>query len=86
MQQKYAVKIYERDDLKYQTEITSEDIHEDMWDIISDAITAAYPDDNMSTPRDAHIDMAYESAEFDECGFFGYFGLDDGCMIVATRV
>ena len=83
--QKYTVKIYEADIEKYSTEITTEDIHDDIYDIISDAITAAYPTDNMSEPHDATIRKAYDGAEFDETGFTAYFGVDDGCMITATR-
>ena len=82
---KYCVKIYEQDVEKYATEITSEDIHDDIYDIISDAITAYNPRDQMSTPNSVDIDRAYYNAEFDETGFTAYFGLDDGCMITATR-
>ena len=83
--QKYTVKIYEADIEKYATEITSEDIHDDVYDIISDAITAYNPRDQMSTPNSVDIDRAYDNAEFDETGFTAYFGHDDGCMITATR-
>ena len=83
--QKYAVKIYEADIEKYSTEITTEDIHDDIYDIISDAITAAYPEDRMSEPNAVTIRKAYDGAEFDETGFTAYFGVDDGCMITATR-
>jgi hypothetical protein len=84
--QKYTVKIYERDVEKYETAIQTEDIHDDLWDIISDAIIAAYPKDNMSEPNAATTIKAYDSAEFDETGFTAYFGVDDGCMMTATRV
>lgn len=83
--QKYAVKIYENDQERYESTIQSENIHDDIWDIISDAIWAAYPKDNMSEPHDATIRKAYDGAEFDETGFTAYFGVDDGCMITATR-
>jgi hypothetical protein len=86
MEQKYAIRIYESDVEKYSTEISTEDIHDDLWDIISDAITAAYPDDRMSEPNEVTSRKAYESAEFDETGFAGYFGIDDACMITATRI
>ena len=85
MTTKYSVKIYEADIEKYSTEITTEDIHDSIYDIISDAIWAAYPTDNMSTPNSVDIDRAYDNAEFDETGFTAYFGHDDGCMITATR-
>ena len=39
--QKYAVKIYEADIEKYSTEITTEDIHDSIYDIIGDSIWAA---------------------------------------------
>ena len=81
----YAVKIYENDQERYESTIQSENIHDDLWDIISDAIWAAYPTDNMSEPHDATIRKAYDGAEFDETGFTAYFGVDDGCMITATR-
>ena len=85
--QKYAVKIYEAGKEKYSTEITTEDIHDSIYDIISDAIWAAYPTtDNMGEPHDATIRKAYDGAEFDETGFSAYFGHDDGCMIIASRV
>ena len=84
--QKYAVKIYENDHERYESTIQSENIHDDLWDIISDAIWAAYPTDNMSEPHDATIRKAYDGAEFDETGFSAYFGHDDGCMIIASRV
>ena len=83
--QKYSVKIYEADIEKYSTEITTEDIHDDIYDIISDAITAAYPEDRMSEPHAVTIRKAYDGAEFDETGFTAYIGVDDGCMITATR-
>ena len=83
--QNYTVKIYERDEERYESTIQSENIHDDMWDIISDAIWAAYPKDNMSEPHDVTIRKAYDSAEFEETGFMAYFGVDDGCMITATR-
>jgi len=83
---KYTVKIYERDVEKYETTVDVEDIHDSIWDIISDAITAAYPKDNMSEPNEVTIRKAYGGAEFDETGFTAYFGVDDGCMIMATRV
>ena len=83
--QKYTVKIYEADIEKYSTEITTEDIHDDIYDIISDAITAYNPRDQMSTPNSVDIDRAYDNAELDETGFTAYFGHDDGCMITATR-
>ena len=84
--QNYAVKIYENDQERYESTIQSENIHDDLWDIISDAIWAAYPTtDNMSEPHDATIRKAYDGAEFDETGFTAYFGVDDGCMITATR-
>ena len=41
--QKYTVKIYENDQERYESTIQSENIHDDLWDIISDAIWAAYP-------------------------------------------
>ncbi len=83
----YAVKIYEADKEKYSTEITTEDLHDSIYDIISDAIWAAYPTDNMSEPHDATIWKAFDDAEFDEkTGFTAYFGVDDGCMITATKV
>ena len=81
----YTVKIYENDQERYESTIQSENIHDDIWDIISDAIWAAYPKDNMSEPHDATIRKAYDGAEFDETGFTAYFGVDDGCMITATR-
>ena len=81
----YTVKIYENDQERYESTIQSENIHDDIWDIISDAIWAAYPKDNMSEPHDATIRKAYDSAEFDETGFTACFGFDDGCMITATR-
>ena len=83
--QKYTVTIYEADIEKYSTEITTEDIHDSIYDIISDAIWAAYPTDDMSEPNDVTIRKAYDDAEFDETGFTAYFGVDDGCMITATR-
>ena len=83
--QKYTVRIYENDHERYESTIQSENIHDDIWDIISDAIWAAYPKDNMSEPHDATIRKAYDGAEFDETGFTAYFGVDDGCMITATR-
>ena len=83
--QKYVVKIYEADIEKYSTEITTEDIHDSIYDIISDAIWAAYPKDNMSEPHDVTIRKAYDGAEYDETGFTACFGVDDGCMITATR-
>jgi hypothetical protein len=85
MTTKYTVKIYECDVEKYESTVEVEDIHDDLWDIISDAITAAYPKDNMSEPNAATI-QAYDDAEFDETGFTAYFGVDDGCMMTATRV
>ena len=81
----YAVKIYENDQERYESTIQSENNHDDLWDIISDAIWAAYPRDQMSTPNSVDIDRAYDNAEFDEIGFTAYFGFDDGCMITATR-
>ncbi len=83
---KYAVKIYERDVEKYESAVETTDIHDDLWDIISDAITAAYPKDNMSMQNRVTIQKAYDSAEFDETGFTAYFGVDDGCMMTATRI
>ncbi len=85
--QVYAVKIYENDQERYESTIQSENIHDDLWDIIGDAIWAAYPTrDYMSEPHYATIRKAYDSAEFDETGFTAYFGVDDGCMIIASRV
>ena len=81
----YSVKIYEADVERYESTIQSENIHDDLWDIISDAITAYNPRDQMSTPNSVDIDRAYDNAEFDETGFTAYFGVDDGCMITATR-
>jgi hypothetical protein len=81
----YSVKIYEADVEKYESTIQSENIHDDIWDIISDAIWAAHPRDNMSEPNAVTIRKAYDSAEFDEFGFTACFGFDDGCMITATR-
>ncbi len=83
----YAVKIYEADKEKYSTEITTEDIHDSIYNIICDAIWAAYPTtENMGEPHYATIWKAYNGAEFDETGFTAYFGVDDGCMITATRM
>ena len=83
--QKYAVKIYEADVERYESTIQSENIHDDLWDIISDAIWAAYPEDRTSEPNAVTIRKAYDGAEFDEIGFTACFGVDDGCMITATR-
>lgn len=80
----YYIKIYECDRERYETTVQTENIHDDIWDIISDAIWAAYPD-TMSEPHAVTIQKAYDSAEFDETGFTAYFGMDDGCMIIATR-
>ena len=79
----YMVKIYEADKEKYSTEITTEDIHDSIYDIIRKAIWAVYPEDRMSEPNAVTIRKAYDGAEFDETGFTAYFG--DGCMITATR-
>ena len=81
----YSVKIYEADVEKYESTIQSENIHDDLWDIISDAIWAAYPGDRTSEPNAVTIRKAYDGAEFDEIGFTACFGVDDGCMITATR-
>ena len=81
----YSVKIYENDQERYESTIQSENIHDDLWDIISDAIWAAYPEDRMSEPNAVTIREAYDGAEYDETGFTAYFGVDDGCMITATR-
>ena len=81
----YSVKIYEADVEKYESTIQSENIHDDLWDIISDAIWAAYPEDRTSEPNAVTIRKAYDGAEFDEIGFTACFGVDDGCMITATR-
>jgi hypothetical protein len=81
---KYEVKIYEADVLIYESIVETDDIHDDIWDMISDAIWAAYPTDNMSEPHDVTIQKAYDDAEFDETGFTAYFGVDDACMITAT--
>ena len=81
----YSVKIYEADVEKYESTIQSENIHDDLWDIISDAIWAAYPEDRTSEPNAVTIRTAYDGAEFDEIGFTACFGVDDGCMITATR-
>ena len=92
MATKYSVKIYDADVEKYSTEITTEDLHDDIYDIISDAIWAAYPTDTMIfTSMNADrlltsVRKAYDGAEFDETGFTAYFGVDDGCMITATKV
>ena len=40
--QNYTVKIYEADVEKYSTEITTEDIHESLWDIISDIVSVEH--------------------------------------------
>ncbi len=77
----YVVKIYENDKERYESTIQCENIHDYLWDIISDAIWAVY----MSEPHDATIRKAYDGAEFDETGFTAYFGVDDECMITATR-
>ena len=81
----YTVKIYENDQERYESTIQSENIHDDIWDIISDAIWAAYPEDRTSEPNAVTIRKAYDGAEFDEIGFTACFGVDDGCMITATR-
>ena len=81
----YTVKIYENDQERYESTIQSENIHDDLWDIISDAIWAAYPEDRTSEPNAVTIRKAYDGAEFDEIGFTACFGVDDGCMITATR-
>ena len=81
----YSVKIYEADVERYESTIQSENIHDDLWDIISDAIWAAYPEDRTSEPNAVTIRKAYDGAEFDEIGFTACFGVDDGCMITATR-
>lgn len=85
MTTKYTVRIYEADVEKYESTVEVEDIHDDIWDVISDAITAAYPRDNMSESNDVTAGKAYDDAEFDETGFTAYFGVDDACMITATR-
>ncbi len=77
----YVVKIYENDQERYESTIQSENIHDDLWDIIGDAMWAAY----MGMPLFATFRKAYDGAEFDETGFTAYFGVDDGCMITATR-
>ena len=82
----YEIKIYEEDVEKYSTRRTVEDIHDEILDIISDVIWAAYPRDSMSEPHEVTIRKAYDGAEFDETGFSAYFGVDDGCMITATKV
>ena len=81
----YSVKIYEADVERYESTIQSENIHDDLWDIISDAIWAAYPEDRTSEPNAVTIRKAYDGAEFDEIGFTACFGVDDGCMITVTR-
>jgi hypothetical protein len=83
---KYEVKIYEADVPRYESIVETEDIHDDIWDIISDAITAAYPKDIMSESNEVTIRKAYDGAEFDETGFTAYFGVDDACTITATRI
>jgi len=82
----YKIGVYEKDVEKYSTRCSVKDIHDEIWDIISDAIWAAYPRDNMSEPHNVTIRKAYDSAEFDEKGFTAYFGVDNGCMITAVRV
>ena len=80
--QKYAVKIYENDHERYESTIQSENIHDDLWDIISDAIWAAYPRDTMSA---SNVDLSralYDSAEFDETGFSAIVG---DIMIISKK-
>ena len=80
--QKYAVKIYEADIEKYSTEITTEDIHESLWDIISDIVSSNNPRDTMSA---SNVDLScalYDSAEFDETGFSAIVG---DIMIISKK-
>ena len=80
--QKYTVKIYEADIEKYSTEITTEDIHESLWDIISDIVSSNNPRDTMSA---SNVDLScalYDSAEFDETGFSAIAG---DIMIISKK-
>lgn len=82
MEQTYAVKYFVRDEEKYSTEIVSEDIHGDIWDIISDVVAATNPNDTMSTSNQDFSKMLYDATEFDTDGFCAIVG---DTRITATR-
>jgi hypothetical protein len=82
MATKYTIRYYVKDVEKYNTTVTTENIHDDVWDIISDVVAAVCPKDNMQTPNQVYATRMYDSVEFDETGFSA---ADDGTMITATR-
>ncbi len=83
MTKTYAVKYYIKDVEKYSTEVQTDDIHQDVWDIISDAVTATNPDNAMSTSNMDFSRGLYDAVEFDENGFCTFAG---DVMITATKI
>jgi hypothetical protein len=83
MTKTYAVKYYIKDVEKYSNEVQSDDIHRDVWDIISNAVSEVNPDNVMSTSNMDFSRGLYDAVEFDENGFCTFAG---DTMITATKI
>ncbi len=82
MEKAYTIKCYVRDVENYSNDIMTEDIHENLWDIITDVVIATNPNDTMSTSNRDFSKMLYDNAEFDTDGFCAIVG---DTRITATR-
>ena len=72
--EKYETTLYYRDVEQYKMHVRTTDIHDDLWDIISDIVSSNNPRDTMSA-SDLDLSFAlYDSAEFDETGFSAIVG------------
>ncbi len=78
----YETTLYYRDVEQYKIHVLTTDIHESLWDIISDIVSLNDPRDTMSA---SNVDLScalYDSAEFDETGFSAIVG---DIMIISKK-
>jgi hypothetical protein len=79
---KYEVTYYDRDVEKANVEFETPNIHEDVWDALYAAVSAANPRDNMSKTN-ANFVNDIDYLTWDETGFTAFSG---NIMIIAHRV
>jgi hypothetical protein len=78
----YRIQYFARDVEKYSARVQTDDIHDEVWDIISDAVEAVNPRDQMSVPNVDFSRALCDRVEFDE---FGFCTIVDDVMITANK-